>query len=256
MGRKSKSKKAIDQLRRHKSDSRAFERIVEIGNASSSLQEIVNQKSEHSPDQNNEHMDHHRRRKPGEVRSPPPSPPAALHPNTTLHPPYADDEKLRAAYDVHSLVVNKSSKIESKVRQTIHLLQEGQARKTGGQRHVLVTLVARAPAANKCISVVELVKRELEKVFTGTLYQYTGTWVQLEQFSPKRQREKTSSHVDEGVMEDNTEDVEVLAFESVDPNTRPKVRNASCLAIYLALKSIPKLRDEFGQVWPFWKTDC
>jgi hypothetical protein len=184
---------------------------------------------------------------PSVVLGAPPPVADALKPDAPLIPPLADDASLRKTHDLHVLGISANSKIEGKVRQALSLLKEktivplkedGSADKVT-HRQLLIAFVARAPIANKCVSVVEIVKREFLKENDARLFQYTAVWSQLESYQPK----------EPGVIIEDTHSDELENGESAsNPNTtydRPKVRNVSCLAVYLASQSVTKLKEAY-----------
>lgn len=163
-----------------------------------------------------------------------------------LIPPLADDASIRKTHDIHVLAIVASSKIETKVRQAISLLKEGRCQiiekdtvpDISSRKKILVALVARAPAANKCVSVIEIVKREFCKEKDAQLFQYTAMWMQLEDYQPRNRREDPSHG------ESTTEG---LADE--EPNQgKHIVRNTSCLAVYLACQSVFRLKESYAYV--------
>jgi hypothetical protein len=173
----------------------------------------------------------------------------ALKSDTPLIPPLADDASLRKTHDLHVLGISANSKIESKVRQALSLLKErthaplvdGNADK-GPHRQLLIAFVARAAIANKCVSVVEIVKREFLKENETRLFQYTAVWSQLESY----QAQKVDVILGD-TLSDELENGKSASKSKADYD-RPKVRNVSCLAVYLASQSVTKLKEAYRLV--------
>lgn len=149
--------------------------------------------------------------------------------------------KLRERYDLHFIGVAGNSKMESKIQQALSALRA----KVEGGKSILVAFTAQSRAANKCIGVTEIVKREFVKEKGDSLYQYTGCWTRLETHVPKDQGKghmKTAGQeVEEG--EEDEDD----AFEAADTTERKQVRNVTCMVVYLSLQPVPRLRDKYGE---------
>lgn len=185
----------------------------------------------------------------GQLRSPPPSVPPSIAPTETLYPPHADDAALRDAYDLHIVHVTPSSKIEAKVRGVLSLLKQssitGKDQDTAKtSRPTIVALVARSPAANKCISVSEIAKRDYLKTATTKWYQYTGLWVRLEQVTVK-----ANTHHEAIGPEKSDNDVEMEDddyFEPVNDESRSKVRNVPCILIYLSTQPVQRFQSLYS----------
>lgn len=176
-------------------------------------------------------------RRPGHPRTQAPPPPNSIPNNTTILPPEADDAKIRAHFDLHFVGVAASAKMETKIQQALTALGSTPAE----GKHVLVALTAPSRAANKCVGITEIVKREFVKDGDKKLFQYTGCWTRLETHT--RRGETTQQGREAG--EDNDEDED--AFEAADVEERKQVRNATCLVVYLSLASIPRLRDKYRE---------
>jgi len=190
-----------------------------------------------------------------EARKPRSHPPVpdTLSNNDPLIPPVADDASLRKTHDVHVLSIGPSTKLETKVRQALSLLKEnaplahepGANKDKPAKRELLIALVARSHSANKCVSIVEIVKREFLKENDVRLFQYSAVWSQLEHYEPK----KTSNNgVANGQIPADTLENVATEMDSVSDIGRPKVRNVSCLAIYLACQPISKLKEAYRLV--------
>jgi hypothetical protein len=194
------------------------------------------------------------RRAPGQIRTPPPALPLSVPSGHPLIPPHAEDPALRDAFDLHILTVCPSSKIEAKVRRTISLLKnettstkEQTETKAHPNRPILMALVARAPAANKCISVAEIAKRELLKIEQSILYQYTAFWVRLEEMKVKNSHKQPESDAMEVGSSDAKDESDIEdEFDPITGEKRPKVRNVPCLFIYMSTKPVPRLQSMYG----------
>jgi hypothetical protein len=198
------------------------------------------------------------RRQPGQVRMPPSAPPKSVPGNTTILPPEADNPKLRSQCDVHGIRIAVGSKMEDKVR---HVLQALQSSKDGG-KGAIAALTSATKAANKCIGVAEIAKRELVKDGMVRVYQYTGCWTRLEtqdlQAHDKAcptigKSNGAKNWTGDGLRDDATDgqakeaENSDDAFEEMSIAERKKVRNAVCLIIYLSLEPIGRLRELYGE---------
>lgn len=165
------------------------------------------------------------------------------------------------------------AKIEAKVRQVLTVFKpllpalkdkEGEtdtgisesSTKESDKKRTIVALTARAPAGNKCISVAEIVKRELLAKGVEGLWQYTGCWTRLETYVPPKSKDAqkslpngtaTTTTDTESKIDDTVEDEEEPAFETVHVEERKLVRNAVCLVIYLAMQPVPRLKELYGE---------
>jgi hypothetical protein len=188
---------------------------------------------------------------PRQPREPPPEPPHSVPASHILLPPEADDVKLRNGHDLHTISISASSKIESKVRQVLAVLQpqvDGSKRgdevaDAGETKAFVVALTARAPAGNKCISVAEIAKRELK----CKCWQYTGCWTRLETLESKskeHESEKRDGATDQPEAGREVEDEEP-AFEDVPE--RKLVRNTVCMVIYLSAEPVGRLKELYSE---------
>jgi hypothetical protein len=187
-------------------------------------------------------------RKLGQTRTLPPEPPKLIPSKITILPQEADDPKLRAQYDIHTVNIPAGSKMETKIRQVL------QAMKAPCQdnKKVLVALTAAAKAANKGISVAEVAKRELAHDDTVKIYQYTGCWTRLETRDSQHNIKttmniKTSDGTDESNAQAGEGDLSDDAFEDMTATDRKTVRNAVCLIIYLSMEPVTRLREFYGE---------
>lgn len=207
-------------------------------------------------------------RQPGQIRTPPPEPPASVQAAHALIPPEADDPLLRDVYEIHAIAVVPSSKMQDKVRRVLSLLapdksQEGQDHKRN--KSIIVALISRESGTNKCISIAEIAKRELERD-GGQWRQYTGSWSRLETLGPEKERrgrmdgnlpihqteaannlDEADKRSEEAVNEiESCEDEE--GFEQMAVPDRKLVRNVACLVIYLSRQAVPRLKELYGSV--------
>jgi hypothetical protein len=195
-----------------------------------------------------------------------------------LLPPEADDAAIREKWDIHTISLGGAgAKIEAKVRQVLNIfkpllpvpdekldetnpgVEESAAEKRNetSKKPIIVALTARAPAGNKCISVTEIVKRDLLAKGIVGVWQYTGCWTRLETYIPPKAKEArttiqngTTSTADdktENKEGDATEDDEETAFETMQTAERKLVRNAVCLVVYLAMEPVPRLKELYGE---------
>lgn len=217
---------------------------VEIDNSTHQIENETSTPNEETP----------RRRAPGQIRTPPPSLPTSVTSIHPLLPPHTDDATLRNAFDIHVVHVTSSSKMEAKVRRVLSLLQReadpkssDPEQKSMSKRPVLVALVARAPAANKCISITEIAKRELHKTKQKKWYQYTGFWARLEEMKLKTKEEDSYVTAQDSGISDVYEDSDRDdPFESVSGGIRPKVRNIPCLLVYLSTVPVKQLQSTYA----------
>ncbi|QDS76263.1 hypothetical protein FKW77_001579 [Venturia effusa] len=208
-------------------------------------------------------------------RVPLPPPPSSVSSTYVLLPPEADDAVIREKWDMRTTSLGGAgAKIEGKVRQVLTAFRrqlpaskdaEGgtytgvsdSSAKNSENKHVIVALTARAPAGNKCISVAEIVKRNLFMQGVDSLWQYTGCWTRLETYVPPKAKENrnpspngtatTMSEETEGKTGDTMVDEEEVTFETMQLKERKFVRNAVCLVIYLAMQPVSRLREVYGE---------
>ena len=212
-------------------------------------------------------------RKPGQLRTPPPELPASVQTTHTLTFPDADDPLLKDVYDIHTITVAPNSKIQDKVRRVLALLesnkrQEGQDHDTAGTgkiKPIIVAIMSRESGTNKCISVTEIAKRELQSN-GGQWRQYTGSWSRLETLGPEKERRngmdrKAPNHhigsanslderekrSEESVNENGSSEDEE-GFEQMAVPDRKLVRSVACLVIYLSRQAVPRLKELYGSV--------
>lgn len=180
-------------------------------------------------------------RLPGHVRTPPPAPPKSIATDTAILPPEADDVKVRSQCDIHRLGIGANSKMEDKIRQVLQILKKP----PDNGKPTIVALTSANKAANKCISVAEIAKREFVKTSESKVYQYTGCWTRLEAHEARQH----GAPLNEVTIQDDDEDHGDSdgSFEDVVRDDRKKVRNAVCLTIYLSSRPIPRLKELYGE---------
>jgi hypothetical protein len=212
------------------------------------------------------------------TRIPPPPPPPSVPSSFVLLPPEADDAAIREKWDIHTISLGGAgAKIEAKVRQVLNIFKpvlpvkkdkkdgtntgadESSTEKPGEttKKRIIVALTARAPAGNKCISVAEIVKRDLLAKGVEGVWQYTGCWTRLETYVAPKAKEarntihnstaSTNGNESEVKEDDAMEDVEESAFETMQIAERKLVRNAVCLVIYLAMEPVARLKELYGE---------
>jgi hypothetical protein len=158
---------------------------------------------------------------------------------------------LRNSHDLHVIPVASSSKIEAKVRAVLSVLnrdkvdglKEKENTADGETRSALVALVARAQAANKCISIAEIAKREFWKSQKQPWHQYTGYWVRLEDSTPGKENNVKGATGENNAPDDPDEED---AFEKAHVEERRTVRSVPCLVIYLATSPVARLKEVHG----------
>jgi hypothetical protein len=125
------------------------------------------------------------------------------------------DNAIDTSHNLVTIHVVQGSSIESKVKQILAALLTLDAKTT-------VSVLSRAPAANKCVSVVEIAKREFTRNEKKRLFQYTGYWTRLEQLPT------TAEQLDDS--------------DGFEPVRRTLVRNIPCLVVYLSTKPLASLK--------------
>jgi len=169
----------------------------------------------------------------------PPDVPASVPPNADITPVDDDIRLLEQQYNVRYLTVSKNSNIQQTVRRVLDILQleseavasqttatvkekpsavsvsaedEAPANFASPSPVRLVALSARAPAANKMISVVEIAKRELSDGKTKTAagwYHYTSARSRVEQVKEQNETRsrgsREASKAVDGAVKDGAE---------------------------------------------------
>ena len=172
---------------------------------------------------------------------------------TSVLPPHLDHRKEQ--YSFASMSIISSSKIETKVTTLLNHL----ARFDGFDRSVkpgVVALYAKAPVANKLVSVIEIAKRSLQKD-DQRLYQYSQLSSELVALGHKADRREqraqgTSAKSESGLGPpvppdgDDEDEGDEPAFEPMDVPQAKRVRAVPVLTVYLSRVSVKELAAEFG----------
>ncbi|KAK7542231.1 uncharacterized protein J3D65DRAFT_613055 [Phyllosticta citribraziliensis] len=173
-----------------------------------------------------------------------PNPSTHVQLKPSAAPPEAAAPEYHASHTIH---VVASSKIQAKVRAVLTALSSNPSPEAD---NVVVLLQARAPAANKLISVAEIAKRELEHE-RRSWWSYVGVKGLLVELGSKDNRKPSKqggSDASQDAEQDESSDAEDDAFEPL-PGQRDqkKVRNVPVMNLYLATKPIPALRTPYGE---------
>lgn len=202
--------------------------------------------------------------------------------------PSADNDS-RLPAEVHHLIskynfMSKSILSSTKMRQKIPLILEHIGHfsfSDPSAKPGIVILYSKADVASKMISIVEIIKKEVEKV-KGKWWQYSKLQSRLEGVKPKNQGSgrtlrdlgvddkhssalndslkpaitKSSEGRERGEVVDVDEEDEVeAAFETMALPRRPetreqprKVRNVPIMTIYIARVPVPGLKELYGYV--------
>ncbi|KAK7522212.1 uncharacterized protein IWZ02DRAFT_120970 [Phyllosticta citriasiana] len=175
---------------------------------------------------------------------PGPNPSTHVQANPSAAPPEAAAPEYPASHTIHIVA---SSKIQAKVRAVLTALSSDPSPETDN----VVLLQARAPAANKLISVAEIAKRELERE-RRPWWSYVGVKGVLVELDPKDSRnsgKQNGSDASQDAELDKTSDAEEEdAFEPLTgQKDRKKVKNVAVMDFYLAIKPVPALRTLYGE---------
>lgn len=146
---------------------------------------------------------------------------------------------LSAKYTVLPLSVISSSSISNRTTSLITLIKSTPA----DNKPAVVALHAKAPVANKLISIVEIAKREL-KENGQNFYQYNALGSELLQSTPA-----TKDAIDQDAMSDDEP-----AFEKTEQSTT--VRNVPTMTVYLSLASVKELKQTYGYLISFHNLTC
>ncbi|KAG9653211.1 hypothetical protein KCU95_g8982, partial [Aureobasidium melanogenum] len=135
-----------------------------------------------------------------------------------------------AKYTLLQLSVISSSSISNRTTSLIAHIKST----TADSKPAIVALHAKAPVANKLISIVEIAKRELKESGLN-VYQYNALGSELVQSTPA-----TKDTTNQDAMSD-----EEPAFEKVEQGTA--VRNIPTMTTYLSLTPIKELKQAYGE---------
>lgn len=197
-------------------------------------------------------------------------PAAPIDPLALLPPSLRD--AVAGSYDLHHLPIGASAKITAKVTALLALLENEFSLAQTGQKPAVVAVTARAPFANRMLSVVEIAKRELVGR-KSRWFQYSAVVGRVEEMKSEGKGElrhtgsgKTAGGLggsgegkenEAGLdveMGDETgggedEEEEEDAFEPIrfEAEERTKVRAVPVMTVYLSRVPIPELKAEFGE---------
>lgn len=146
----------------------------------------------------------------------------------------SQDEILKTKYDMKYTGIRTSTQITKQVASILAALEVLQEAKP-----VLLALKASTQAANKLISIVEIVKRE-SKARDKTVFQYTALSSEMMTIKPRTR--KLPDVLQQSEDEDSGD-----AFEPLTP-VQPTERVSPVLVIYLASTSINELKASYGSV--------
>jgi hypothetical protein len=169
---------------------------------------------------------------------------------------------LMESYTVATLNIISSTKIQAKVARTLDTVLK-RFSFTGPAKPNIVMLYAKAPVASKMITIIEIVKREVESA-GGKWYQYNRLDTEVNVYSRKAAGAKTGNEVVDGNMEVDVEknggesSDEEPAFETMKTTVEKvtgegsKSRVMPVMCIYLSRVRIEKLKAAYGYVLPFF----
>lgn len=164
-------------------------------------------------------------------------------------------DPLAGSYDLTTMNIISSSKIELKVKRALEILAEYPA--VPPAKSKVIRLHAKAPVASKLITIVEIAKREIKKD-GGKWFQYNKVEEIMEEQKPKSQDKgkskdkqsgetKTDEGEDKQGSEEDAEEFETMKtpFErSIEG--KPKVRAVPIMITYLSRVRIDTLKKEHG----------
>ncbi|KAI9811618.1 MAG: hypothetical protein M1827_005367 [Pycnora praestabilis] len=157
---------------------------------------------------------------------------------------------LEAQYDVSSINIISSSKMNTKATEILRRLKTSRDGPAAG-RPALIVLTAKVGVASKLIGVVEIVKRAI-KDDQGTYYQYNE--LQSVMVELKGTEEAVEVRVEKDVeIGDGNDDEGEEAFEKMGHKStkgiteRKKVRAIPTMVIYLSGSQIPALAARYGE---------
>jgi len=142
-------------------------------------------------------------------------------------------DKYDKTYNVKQLKVISSSKISQRAKAIIEHLNQNETTLPG-----LIVLTAQPKAASKLISIVEIVKRQIQFDKLFNVYQYTTIIPEKVVISSLQTNDEQQN------KEDDQSEIKGPAFESRLGN--PKFRIIPILTIYLTTRAIPELKAQYG----------
>lgn len=148
-----------------------------------------------------------------------------------------DNASLQASHNLVHLNVSSAHQISNRTSAVISRLSPSE-QPSDGQKTVVVTLTAKAKAAGKLISIVEIAKRELKNEGVKC-FQYTALSSALIDVKRRPKGDKRDA-----VGEDESDD----AFETMGEvkESATKKRSVPIITIYLSRTSVKELRVDFG----------
>ncbi|MCJ1232252.1 hypothetical protein MMC14_000201 [Varicellaria rhodocarpa] len=176
---------------------------------------------------------------------------------------------LQSKYEFTSMSIISSSKIELKVRSLQRRLEKFSFADTKAKPQV-VALHAKAPVVSKMVTIVQIVKRNIEKE-KSKWWQYSklhGQIIELDE-TPKKGRERgkmlrewesnraaasgpdpAASTLDGTAVEADGEDDQ--AFEMMDTNdqqaeARKRIRAVPIMTIYMSMVPVKELREAYSE---------
>lgn len=156
-------------------------------------------------------------------------------------------DKLAGKYNLIHLSVISSSPIASR---TSAVIQHLTTQPNENPKPALISVSAKAPVANKLISIIEIAKRELARN-QANMYQYSALsseTVPLNQLKGRMKR-KTGDGGQKGNRDVESEED---AFETM--GEKEQIRAVPVLTVYLSTVRIQELKEAYGyvlrSVWP------
>jgi hypothetical protein len=163
----------------------------------------------------------------------------------------AIDSAWEDAYNITTMSIISSSHIQQKVTRAIEVLATNPTIPPHPKPKIL-KLYAKAPVASKMITVVEIVKRELEKRSEEWLQYNVVGQVMAERKEDVKKMGKEKDGADEEEEDGGESEEETTAFETMKtPFERAnegneKVRAVPVMTIYLSRNRIERLRKAYG----------
>ena len=150
------------------------------------------------------------------------------------------------SYDVRMMSIISSTKIRNKVQQATQILTSALA-KEAPSKPIVVVLTAKQGTASKLITIVEIIKRNLDNAKTSW-YQYSR--VDPKMIEIKRKPSSASKHVDafEGDDEGGVAFETMLSAVERKLMEKAKFRAVPVMTIFLSCSSVKKLSDAHGYV--------
>ncbi|KAL8673491.1 MAG: hypothetical protein Q9168_002097 [Polycauliona sp. 1 TL-2023] len=203
--------------------------------------------------------------------------PTQADPTSSLPLIPAEIQHLQNQYDISTISIISSSKIHPKVKSLIDRVEKFTFANVTSKPGVVV-LHAKAEAASKMISIIEIAKDDIQ-TRGGKWYEYSKLHSELLEFKEKQRKQPQTGRTmaggapvsnntaegktglqrtDAGDEKDNVDDDMngsdgEVAFETLQhqnngatPNGKNKVRATPIMSIYFARVPVPGLKDLFG----------